>query len=208
MYWECQNYVLAEDGAFLRKKFPSIKVLVELKPSDPPVAPSDDEVLAKQDKPDLVAIQINWWQWSKLINEYTGRKLTMEQDKLPALSGLANSIASCTGDTYHAGLWRSNILSGHYWSVRSFEPHHQCDDLEHDAVMLVASKSAVKFPSEYRAPSWSWAALDAEIEYGYLNEKLISAALIDVLVVPIGENPFGRVKSGWIKLKVFKPKLS
>jgi hypothetical protein len=62
MYWECQTYVLAEDGAFLRKKFPSMKVLVEPKPSDPPVAPSDDEVLAKQDKLDSEAIQINWWQ--------------------------------------------------------------------------------------------------------------------------------------------------
>jgi hypothetical protein len=73
--------------------------------------------------------------------------------------------------------------------------------------MPAASKSAVKFPSEYRAPSWSWAALDAEIEYGYLNEKSISAALIDILVVSVGQNPFGRVKSGWIKLKIFKPKL-
>jgi hypothetical protein len=111
--------------------------------------------LAKEDKPDSEAMQINWREWSKLIDEYTGHRLAVGQDKLPALSGLANSIASCTGDTYHTGLWRSNILFGLYWSVKSFEPHHQCDDPEHDAVMPPASKSAVKFPSGYRAPSWS-----------------------------------------------------
>jgi hypothetical protein len=139
------------------------------------------------------------------VEEYSKRKLTKGFDKLPALSGLANRIAEKTGDTYLAGLWKSNLLSELNWGVKAFEPTHSCNDPAHDASMPPARKSAVKYPTEYRAPSWSWASVDAEIDYiGASLDGEQLATCFDVQVKPLGKDAFGRVASGSLVLKVSK----
>ena len=183
MYWECQYCVLCEDGALMTREFPTMeKVVASRYPSG-----------GDQPRHDI---------WHKLVQEYTGRHLTRDQDKLPALSGLANLMASKTGDRYIAGLWGNNIIKDLYWSVEINEPSHQCDDSEHDATMPPATKAIVKRPAQYRAPSWSWAALDGKIEYSHLNEKGIQARCLDIHVPPAGKDKFGRVQLGWMIIEV------
>lgn len=125
----------------------------------------------------------------------------MDTDKLPALSGLANLVAMKTGDTYLAGLWKSNLLNEVNWAIKAYEPTHSCSDPEHDASMPPATKSVVKYPLTYRAPSWSWACLDAEITYLPLGDGLL-ATCVDAQVEPLGKDIFGRVASGKLILKV------
>lgn len=79
-------------------------------------------------------------QWYHLIEIYSRLKLTMGTDKLPAIAGIAQQIHLCTGDTYLAGLWKSQIQQGLQW-------------------FCTRPSSMVK-PPVPRAPSWSWAALD------------------------------------------------
>jgi hypothetical protein len=181
MYFECQECVLAEDGALLRRVFTTAGDLAAPTPREPGKGRN--------------------WRWKRLVEQYSTRKLTMDSDKLPALSGLANMIARETGDTYLAGLWKSNLLEELNWCVKAYEPTHQCDDSEHDHAMPPATKSAVKYPDKYRAPSWSWASIDAEIECHSLDAGPL-ATCVDVRVQPLGKDGFGRVASGKLTLKV------
>jgi hypothetical protein len=83
--------------------------------------------------------------WSRILKEdYTARSLTNEMDKLPALAGLAQDAQRLTGDEYCAGLWRSSLPLDLLWKRKSRE--------------------FMQIPSGFRAPTWSWAALDGQIE--------------------------------------------
>lgn len=79
-------------------------------------------------------------QWYHVVGTYAGLKLTKYTDKLPAIAGIARQVQLRTGDTYLAGLWKSDIERGLQW---------YCDP---PSVMAKTSTT--------RAPSWSWAALD------------------------------------------------
>jgi hypothetical protein len=187
MYWECQCGVYAEDGAMFPRTF--------TKATDLWAADPQETGKTRQ------------WHWTQLLQEFSRRSLTKDFDKLPALSGLANIIAANSGDTYLAGLWKSSLMTELGWSVKAFEPHHHCDDPEHDAAMPAAHRAAVKYPSQYRAPSWSWASIDAEIEYhGSTSNDGCLAALVDAATKPLGSDPFGRLASGHLILKVSSSK--
>lgn len=184
MYWECQHCVLCEDGAVLTREFPTLgKVLASRSPPSGEKKPATD-----------------WWH--RLVEEYTGRNLTRDQDKLPALSGLANLMAAKTGDGYAAGLWKRDVIEDLFWSIEIVEPSHHCDDPAHDAMMPPATKASVKHPTQYRAPSWSWASLDGKVKYYHLNQACIQARCLDIQVSPSGKDKFGRVQLGWMIIEV------
>lgn len=98
-------------------------------------------------------VDYSWYLqiWGKIVKEYSSRKLTKGEDKLVALSGLAKEIQLRTGDEYLAGLWRRSLPMSLLWA---------CTD-----------ENAVRF-QEYRAPSWSWAALDGEIVLDYFSKAI------------------------------------
>ena len=77
-------------------------------------------------------------RWQFTVEGFTGRNLTYNSDKLPALSGYASYIHSKTSDTYLAGLWKKDVLMQLLWWVDS-------------RAMSTSSRAKV-----YRAPSWSW----------------------------------------------------
>jgi hypothetical protein len=45
--------------------------------------------------------------WMRLVERYTKRSLTKQTDILPAIFGVAHSIAKNTSDELFAGLWES-----------------------------------------------------------------------------------------------------
>ncbi|KAL7924912.1 heterokaryon incompatibility domain-containing protein [Trichoderma austrokoningii] len=85
--------------------------------------------------------------WYYPMLNYCQKNLTYETDRLPAVSSYAKLIASKSGDTYVAGLWKKNLHRGLLWKIgrrqrRTFR-----------TLMRKLSTS-----SEYIAPSWSWAS--------------------------------------------------
>jgi hypothetical protein len=92
--------------------------------------------------------QNNGWllheYWSTIVSDYTSRYLTNHMDKLAALAGLARRTQYITGDTYISGLWKSTIAQDLLWKRE--------DD------------KYLRSPCQYRAPTWSWAALDGKVE--------------------------------------------
>ncbi|KAK7737566.1 hypothetical protein SLS63_002695 [Diaporthe eres] len=79
--------------------------------------------------------------WNFIIQEYIGTDLSFEEDKLPAIAGIARRYAKlCGGWTYLSGLWKEDLPSAlkwrkHWYGARDPRPLVQV------------------------APTWSWACL-------------------------------------------------
>ena len=98
-------------------------------------------------------------RWHNIIEEYSELNLTKSRDKLTALSGIADQMFRIRESRqirqrrvhhnserrYLAGLWSDTIVSDLLW----FRKDH----------------TTSSFPEKWRAPSWSWAALDGPVKY-------------------------------------------
>ncbi|KAL6823390.1 heterokaryon incompatibility domain-containing protein [Trichoderma camerunense] len=120
--------------------------------------------------------------WMNIVEEYTKRDLTHSADKLPAISGIAEYWSNQSGDSYIAGLWASHLPLALLWT--SAQPFLQND-----------SENA----TNYRAPSWSWASLDGQVDwFDHLQTTVCSKlSFMDYKVKPTYEQaPFGTLTSG------------
>jgi hypothetical protein len=81
--------------------------------------------------------------WHEIVADYATRRLTVSNDKFKAISALAELYRKKTQQHYVAGLWEETMIQDLCWRTGSAIPS--------------ASR-----PSQYRAPSWSWAAIDLD----------------------------------------------
>ena len=216
MYWECQECLLAEDGAIFSpncRTVPTIRAigLCDAVPKVQRLSMAEkaarEEYIGSDDDDDSSLSSCDWswsWKlaWTRIIEGYSTRLLTMESDKLPALAGLAKGMAERTGDSYQVGLWKSMLPDLLFWKVAVSETTHMCLDPEHDMLLPPPWKSKAVVPRAYRAPSWSWASVDASVEFGSLRSEGPLAEIVECRVELAGSDTFGRVKSGYIKIKV------
>jgi hypothetical protein len=127
--------------------------------------------------------------WRGLIIEYSGRLLTYPADKLIAISGLARKFQHLTEHEYLAGLWRQELPQQLLWYRRGRQDKH-----------LSSTR-----PSEYRVPSWSWAAVDCQIlwDLSQGSEELFPT-LVEVqkaeVTLASQQDAYGPVTAGYIKL--------
>ncbi|KAI1117642.1 heterokaryon incompatibility protein-domain-containing protein [Nemania sp. NC0429] len=136
--------------------------------------------------------------WDRIVETYTERLLTNPDDKMPALSGLAQLVhrhivtalgphGRDSGDAnpsfhqseYIAGLWASDLVRGMLWG-----PLHMTVNLPYSpaqttstAIILGAHVRAGISPDSeevpyYRAPSFSWASVDGPVTYRSRNRHL------------------------------------
>lgn len=85
-----------------------------------------------------------------MVEGYSRRSLSVSSDKFPAISGLATEYSYLLGDSYIAGLWRSDIIRGLCWRSSQQSPQNSSIDY---------------------APSWSWAKTNEPILYDLLHDK-------------------------------------
>ncbi|KAL6800568.1 heterokaryon incompatibility domain-containing protein [Trichoderma sp. SZMC 28012] len=131
--------------------------------------------------------------WRRILEEYTARSLTKPRDRLNALAGVAEHFSYTLESTYYAGLWSCELPWGLLW-------------------YKTADTELRRRPKVYRAPSWSWAAIDGKITtydpIAYTRlfklEGLGSPPLCQVVAcetVPTNPiNRYGAVNSGCITL--------
>jgi hypothetical protein len=129
--------------------------------------------------------------WYTMIYEYSRRKLTFESDKLPALAGIASRIQVITHDQYLAGHWRKELARSLFWRVNSF---------------YLPSISEPCRTGSYRAPTWGWASVNGYINWDMPDTTFVeyvpeSFETLDASVQVQGQNPFGEVTAGSIKMK-------
>lgn len=121
--------------------------------------------------------------WARIVETYSRTDLTRDTDKLIALSGLANRIATLTGRSqeikYVAGLWDwgQHLVSQLLWHV---EPTYS-DTLQSGASTL---ESLAKRPTAYRAPSFSWASVDAQYGKGITCGDILDPEEVLVKIPP------------------------
>lgn len=139
--------------------------------------------------------------WYRLMSRYTGRKLSYEHDKFPAVSALARSINDRFPDLkYVAGLWELDLQSGLLWTraqaVR-FEEQYE-----------------PRGSSTYVAPSWSWACCSHAVNWDFVTTCALDRSTVvrefvlrDADVLSKQLNPHGEVLKARLAIsgKLFKP---
>lgn len=91
--------------------------------------------------------------WEKVVETYSGRSLTFEQDRIPAVAGILRHFASVMSDEPVLGLWKTTIARDMAWTrlwVRR-PPKAQGDPL---------------------LPSWTWLACPGAATFLHLNAPL------------------------------------
>jgi len=129
--------------------------------------------------------------WADILCNYTQREVTHAKDKLVAFAAIAEEFAQIWQDKYVAGLWQSRLFEDLLWH------RHLTSDFR-------PSMKLMPRPAKYRAPSWSWAAIDGYIIPGgtdfsresYQFEVISYAAELESEIVP-----FGAVVTGTLRVK-------
>lgn len=125
--------------------------------------------------------------WYDLVTLYGKCALTKESDIFPAISGIAKTIANATEVKYLTGLWEHDLHRGLLWSAPD----------------STSSKPDLR---RYRAPSWSWALLNATCTF-YVRE-ISQAGLrvdkghfrIDSVIGLRSFNPYGEIDRPELKI--------
>lgn len=114
--------------------------------------------------------------------------LTKPEDKLVALSSIAKRMESVMRVEYIAGLWNAYLASQLTWTVQG-DPPSQCDG------------SPAKRAEKWRAPSFSWMAVDGVISAPNPRSVGILADVVEVYVETLTPDWTGRLRSGYIRLR-------
>jgi len=135
--------------------------------------------------------------WDQMIRHYSDCGLTMQSDKLVAISGMVGLLETLTGDECLAGLWRGNMPGCLLWTVR-----WQDDDTGANRVDLVNNKCPKQV--EWRAPSWSWASLNLPVEspqtLGVYTDRR-TAEQATVIEATVQRKPNGSLKDAKLVLR-------
>ncbi|KAI0753830.1 HET-domain-containing protein [Fomes fomentarius] len=130
--------------------------------------------------------------WISMVEQYTRRALSNPDDKLIAFAAIPELFSRCPGwegKRYLAGLWEGTLAQDLLWRK--------------------AREMLSPRPNGYRAPSWSWAAVDGLIVARQMDDRLdldtTNTATCDILgcevepATPIV--PFGKVASGTLHVR-------
>jgi len=130
--------------------------------------------------------------WHGIVDEYAIRRTSFPSDKLTALSALADLYKQSTGHTYIAGLWKESLMKDLCWSTRGGDIFWR--------------------PDVYRAPSWSWAAVDVARPAGAVSHSmhhrindLTKNPKTTIMDFAIEQEPpnttFGKIHAGFLELR-------
>ncbi|KAH6708824.1 heterokaryon incompatibility protein-domain-containing protein [Leptodontidium sp. MPI-SDFR-AT-0119] len=141
--------------------------------------------------------------WKRLVETYSKTALTNRTDKLIALAGIAKimsrRILSGRDEDYVAGMWRPHLESQLLWHV---DPA-----VDKEGKYLLDSKRPGI--EHYRAPSFSWAAIDSErginyadvTDFGLDVETDLLIKIETVILKYKTDDRFGMLTGGFLRLK-------
>ena len=125
---------------------------------------------------------LSYANWYKMVSLFTKRLLTYDTDKLPSLLGLATEVAKFANGTYYAGLWWEDMASGMLW--------------------FRGGAAKLNKPSEYLAPSWSWASLNGRslIYEDQPARIILPTAVFRECYMDKGDDTHRAIQPGWLDL--------
>ncbi|KAK4186738.1 heterokaryon incompatibility protein-domain-containing protein [Podospora australis] len=144
--------------------------------------------------------------WRFVVMTFSLRAITDPGDKLLAVAAIAEYYGQRFEqdlgqhkDRYLAGMWKENLLYDCLWSVKQWTPS--------------------SYPAKYRAPSWSWAAVEGVIEFYLLGvpevvslqlgnrsserqPRVMQCELLEVKTKLYAEtSPYGAVTGGFMRIR-------
>ncbi|RYP45740.1 hypothetical protein DL768_007948 [Monosporascus sp. mg162] len=193
MIWECNAGATSESeySAYILPKMLANLVVARPATSALPSTAGDSD----DDRCEYVSTHISdfyvrtspaavYWAWQRMVEHYSRRRLTRHQDKLTAMSGLAQLVLKMNGvdhTDYFAGLWRGQFVKDLLWHVSGpWEPRRFAD---------------------YVAPSWSWASVSTGVKYFAEQYQFDFTEMVVIREVKCSFsplNPTGSVTSGHI----------
>ncbi|KAL6802721.1 heterokaryon incompatibility domain-containing protein [Trichoderma sp. SZMC 28013] len=185
--WECQKMSASEEGDITLHDGSHLERICK-------TANIPASVLARKCRERYEGDKdVNYIDWYKMVEDYTGRFITKSSDRLPALSGLAKAVSQSSKDEYLAGLWKNGLIEGLAWCGSQ-------------------GAEKLKEPEEYISPSWSWASVTGTVRfpiYSWYERARWSANMSDF--EPLAEyvshsldlldlDQHGRLKGGWLRI--------
>ncbi|CAD6439724.1 0ffc0570-84c4-4782-a7ca-704dadf52cb4 [Sclerotinia trifoliorum] len=184
-------------------------------------------------------------KWYKHVQDYTSRRLTREEDRLPAISGIASRTFESLIHNWKLECWeQSKTLQaprymGGLWLICRADGSLSLPGLTWSAGQYFLNKNFVckiKRKHKFVAPSWSWASLvpvftddgDINARWPYFpslnhsdsrdDDRLIALitgnyfdynysehdpffTIEEVTCTVEGDNPFGKISSGVLKVR-------
>jgi hypothetical protein len=188
IYWECRTCRASETLPKGLPERPTFKI-------GAPAVGDDNNDLQKAIKktkelwerfssPPIPRKYMEYRQWDEIVSAYTKCGLTKERDKLIAISGIAEIFRARIKDEYLAGLWRLLLPYQLLWRVED--------------------PGSTRRPEDYRAPSWSWVAVEGEIKETFFVQqedkvgKDICVNILNASVSTPNGNGLGIVTGGHI----------
>jgi hypothetical protein len=118
--------------------------------------------------------------WGVIVEDYSNRSLTYDNDIFPALSGLARSMAVEIKLQYIAGLWIGSSLLCLWWQSRG-QPE--------------------AFPTEYIAPTFSWASTRRQAIFPSIAFDRTHAKILSAECCPDSSDSFGRIRGASLEIQ-------
>lgn len=178
LFWECRQSQVSESYPFEQPDFDNGDLPLRLKRGTP--LPSQSEMLGDYEA---------FWHtsWKNVVVTYSSTNLTEPGDKLMAISGVAKDFGmklQVVNDIYLAGLWRRDLHIQLLWHAvgRTYSPR----------------------PTQYRAPTWSWAAVDGEV--GFQDDYFVKLEgsqfkVLNTELTLLRDDATGPIKGGYIELE-------
>jgi hypothetical protein len=129
-------------------------------------------------------------KWTQIVHDYSTRDLTVFDDRLPALAGIATELAKSWNDIYLAGFWEKTIIQHLGWYQHA--PYRTGLPRE--------NFKGVDCTKRVGSPSWSWVS----VPYPVLVNAVVCSdpKLVDSSIKVVSQrSPFGQVKAASITLE-------
>jgi hypothetical protein len=117
--------------------------------------------------------------WYALVESYSSRSVTESEDRILALSGIAERFANLVPGRYIAGIWDNMMPKSLFW----YTPYAHTDR-----------------PVKYRGPSWSWISIDGRVGYSPSGNCLCEILSVEYMLENAGAL-YGAVHSATLHIK-------
>ncbi|KAN0112248.1 HET domain containing protein [Hyaloscypha variabilis] len=102
--------------------------------------------------------------WSHIIGDYSGRDITLAEDRVPALAGVAAELQKIWADDFLAGLWRKYLIRHLGW----FSQADSSICRGSDTIIYSGSDTSllnlhIPRDGQYHSPGWTWTSFKGRI---------------------------------------------
>ena len=139
--WECRTQTIFEHGSYANPQDYETKLLLTTGERNRDNRSTPGWRMPRKER---------FREWYKLVQIYSTKKLTRNDDRLPAIAGLAARFHAMCHSNYLAGIWAEDAMRGLLWNTADLEP---------------PTDGIVEEPSKWHTPSWSWASTRRPVNY-------------------------------------------